>query len=88
MKIEVEWDEESEEHIWRHQVDPEEVEEVLQGFTIIRRTRKKRYLVLGQTFSGRYLAIVVGRKRSGKYRVVTARDMKGSERSYYKRRGK
>jgi uncharacterized DUF497 family protein len=88
MKIKIEWDEESEEHIWRHHVDPEEVEEVLQGPVTVQRTRKKQCLVLGQTFSGGYLAIVIGRRRSGKYRVVTARDTDESERNYYRRRGK
>lgn len=86
--IEVDWDEESVEHIAGHHVEPEEIEEVLTGRYLLERGRWQRYYVLGQTGEGRYLLIVLARKGSGRYRVVTAREMEPPERRRYKRKVK
>jgi uncharacterized DUF497 family protein len=86
--IEIEWDEESINHIWRHHVEPEEVEETLEGRYIFRRGREGTYYVLGRALSGRYLFTVLGRKQSGTYRVVTARDMSLAERQWFRRKVK
>ncbi len=47
-RITIEWDEDAIEHIWRHRVEPEEVEEVLQERYIFRRGRGGTYYVLGR----------------------------------------
>ena len=80
---EFEWDEANEEHILRHDVYPEEVEEVFAGNPYIRRNRD-RYLVYGRDDSGPYLTVVCT-GRGARIRVITARDMNRSERSLYDR---
>lgn len=78
-----EWDEYNIEHIARHNVDVEEVEDVFGNPYILHRVNKTRYIVFGQSDEGRYLLIVVERKE-GFIRVVTARDMSNTERRFFK----
>jgi uncharacterized DUF497 family protein len=80
-----EWDEGNIEHVARHQLSPGEVEEVFDARYVVLRGRDGRYVVLGQTVTGRYLFVVV-ENWSGIGRVVTARDMGNSERRLYKRK--
>ncbi len=84
-RINIEWDEDSIDHIWRHHVEPEEVEEILQGRYLFRRGRDATYSILGRSGSGRYLFTVLFRKASGYYRVITAREMTPTERRWFKR---
>ena len=86
--IEIEWDDDSVEHIGQHHVEPEEVEEVLRSRYLLERGRWQRYYVLGQTSEGRYLFTVLARRQSGRYRVVTARDMEIPERRRYRKKVK
>lgn len=86
LQINIDWDEESIEHIAKHDVEPEEVESVLRGRHLRERGRWGRYYVLGQTEEGRYLFIVLARKRSGHYQVITARAMTASERKRLRRK--
>jgi uncharacterized DUF497 family protein len=88
QRINIEWDEESIEHIWRHRVEPEEVEEVLRGRYIFRRGRDGTYYVFGRSGNGRYLFVVLSLITRSYYRVVTARDMTSSERQWVRRKAK
>lgn len=84
---ELHWTDESEEHIWGHQVTPDEVEEVVN--TRPRYTRAGRddvEEVYGQTAAGRYLFVVLSEALDGRYYVVTARTMEQNERQRYQRR--
>ena len=77
---------------WKHNLIPDEVEEIF--------TDKPKYLgkekgkvegedlynVLGQTESGRYLAIFFIYKYSQQALIVTARDMNLKEKRYYVKR--
>ena len=81
-----EWDEGNIEHILRHNVGLDEIEEACVNNRYIRRTLNKRYLIYGVTDSGRYLLIVGIDKGKGIFRTITARDMTGREKSLYKRR--
>ncbi len=83
-RLEAEWDEHNVEHIRRHGVEPEEVEEIVYEdcypcriVRVGRRgIREARWAVFGQTCAGRYLlAIVAPYSRRGVWRAVTARDM-------------
>ena len=87
-RISIEWDEDSIDHIWKHHVEPEEVEETLEGRHFFRRGRGRTYYVLGRSESGRYLFVVLSRKPSSNYRVVTARDMTTAERQWFRKRVK
>lgn len=83
-----EWDEGNEAHLARHGVTPPEAEEIFFGRLYLKRSRRGRYLVLGRSGGGRYLALIVERREGGRVRVVTARDMSERERRLYGRRRK
>ncbi|MBN1429656.1 MAG: BrnT family toxin [Anaerolineae bacterium] len=74
---------------WKHQVDPEEVEEALNNRPKIRFVEKGErkgedvYVALGQTGSGRYLAILFIYKKTKEALIVSARDMADKERKQY-----
>lgn len=78
------WDDENVEHIAKHGVRPEEVEEVCFGpKNVVLRARENRYAVLGRTAAGRYLKVIMTLPVTGRSRVITARDMTDRERRYY-----
>ena len=88
MKIErISWDQETVDHISKHSVTPEEVEQVLFNeldAPLIMGGREGRYLAYGRTNGGRLLFIVwIIRYR--RTIIITARDMSNSERQFYKR---
>ena len=86
---EFDWDEANRQHIARHHVGPDEVEESLvSGRPHIRRTAQERYLAYGQSESGRYLYIVFMVKKAGFIRIITARDMTAREKRFYRGRRK
>ncbi len=74
-----EWDEGNIDHIARHGVNPEEVEEACYDQPYVLRGKNNRYLVYSQTSDGRYLFSVLHYKGQGLVRVITARDMTDSE---------
>ena len=80
------WDERSIEHIARHGVTQDEVDEAVSASPFITRARDDTYRVIGQTVSGRYLTIILAPRGSGTYYVVTARDSDARERRIYHRR--
>jgi uncharacterized DUF497 family protein len=81
------WTRENVNHILRHRVTPEEVEEVcFSRSPRIERGRDDLYYVTGQTGQGRYLFVVMRYKGRGKAKVITARDMDDREKARYKRR--
>jgi hypothetical protein len=88
MKIEkIIWDEETVNHIARHAVTPEEVEEVLFSKDyrpVILKGKDGKYLAYGQTQNGRYLLVVwaIHYKRTG---IITARDLTKKEKQFYRR---
>lgn len=72
-----------------HGVRREEVEEVIhEGNPEVRRSGENRYLIWGQTLSGRYLFVVLEEEFKGVFVPVTARDMTDSEKRGYRRRRK
>lgn len=80
-----EWDDANTEHIARHNVDPDEAEQILQNRPVIRRSRSGRYVAIGQTDEGRYLVVVFEVYRGGRTRVVTARPAQPEERRLQRR---
>jgi uncharacterized DUF497 family protein len=70
--------------IWqKHHVTPEEVEEAnYDNKPVCHKGTSNSYRVYGQAISGRYLFIVLGRRRRrAQYKVITARDMQDREAS-------
>ncbi len=72
-----------------HQVSPAECEQIFFNSPLLtaddrkHSAKEKRWVVLGQTDSGRDLFIAFT-MRSGKLRVISARDMHRKERAVYK----
>ena len=85
------WTESDVAHIARHEVAPEEVEEVLAAGPVWRRgrrhpeTQRESVLALGQTEAGRYLVIVLSPRELGRARCVTAMEMSHKVRRYFDR---
>ena len=83
------WQQDRIDHIGRHRVRPEEVEEVCFGNAWVRRAKATGknpvYYVLGQTRSGRYLFCVVIQFPNRKGFPVTARAMTEKEKRQFKR---
>lgn len=84
------WDDGNLDHITRHGVSAEEAEEALldprrRGMTVYSAPDEQRQGAIGATEDRRILAIVFT-IRSGKARVITARDATPTERRRYGRR--
>ncbi len=83
------WPEDRIEHIARHAISPEEVEEVCFGAAFVQRAKSRGenpvYYVLGQTIAGRYVFCVIIQFPDGNGYPVTARSMTGQERRRYQR---
>ena len=83
------WPEERIEHIARHGVTPQEVEEVCFGRSWVRRAKSQGenpvYYVLGETEAGRRLFCVVIRFPEGIGFPVTAREMTTKEKLRYRK---
>ncbi len=75
----------------KHGVDIDEVEQVLFGNPHVRRVEKGKvkgedvFAAYGRTNAGRYLIVFFINKRKTAALPISARDMSGSERSYYER---
>ena len=81
-----EWDEQNIEHISRHGVSPEEVEEACYDKPYILKGRQGSYLIYSQSDDGRYLLIVARYRGNGLIRTITARDMTDTEKKLCKER--
>lgn len=83
----LEWDEEVvDKIIVKHQVTPEEVEEVIwESDFRARRIGKNRFMVLGKALSGRYLIVIMDRLNRGDFKPVTARDMTEKEKKSFRK---
>jgi hypothetical protein len=83
------WPEERVEHVARHGVTPEEVEEACFGRVIVRKRKSEGrnpvYVVFGRTSAGRYLMSVVVRFPDGTGYPVTAREMTGKEKRSFRK---
>ena len=83
------WPQDRVEHIGKHGVEPNEVEEVCFGQSLVRRTKSSGknpvYYVLGETSVGRHLFCVVIQFPDGKGFPITAREMTDREKKRYNR---
>lgn len=82
------WDECNKEHIKKHNVKIEEVEEIYNSKFITKQSYQNRILILGKTRHERLLTIVISREKQENPYVVSARDMSVKERRYYYERTK
>jgi uncharacterized DUF497 family protein len=82
----LEWDDENVAHIARHNVKTEEVSDVCFSLNLSEREGNSRYILAGQTRSGRYLNVVIEKVGKGMFRPVTAYEMDESQKARYKKR--
>ena len=80
------WTDESETHIARHGVKPEEVEQATERPFHTMTGQKGATLLSGRTHEGRYLLVVLAESGDARWYVVTARDMTGPERRVYQKK--
>jgi len=86
---EFEWDDDNIEHVARHHVSPDEVEDVaFDDEPWVKKGRGETRYMLGYTVGGRHLFVVHVLKGKGMAKVITAMDMDEKTRKLYKRRGK
>ena len=83
------WPQDRIDHIHRHGVTPEEVEEVCFGEPLVLRAKSRGenpvYYVLGQTKGGRYIFCVIIHFPDGRAYPVTARPMTDKEKGRYRK---
>lgn len=80
----LDWDDWNEEHVARHHVDPDEVEElVFENAYFSSRARNGTYRLIGVTSAGRYLAVFLAPRGGGVFYVVTARSATEGERRVF-----
>jgi uncharacterized DUF497 family protein len=84
----LEWDDANREHIDRHGVTPQEVEEVCFSRPLLMKSRGGTRLAYGQTLAGRYLLVVLRLMDGGVARCITARTMTDKERRFYGKRSR
>jgi len=82
----LEWDNYREQHIARHNVEPDEVWEICRdALHLAHAEGNSRYRVYGQTDDGRYLFAILERIRGVTFKPITARDMTDGEKRAYRR---
>ena len=82
------WDEDAEDHIARHGVTPEEVEQATGRILYSKVVADGRLAIVGQTAAGRYLAVFLDDEGEGYWYPVTARTAEASERRLAQRKPK
>jgi hypothetical protein len=86
---EISWTLESEIHITRHGITPEEVEEALYSHPrLVEPGRDATRLVYCGTTAGRHLLVVVAEAPDGRDFIITARQMTDMEKRAFRRRGR
>ena len=87
MRIDgLEWTLDRVEHIARHGITPDEVEEVLAAAAVFKRGRSSVYEAWGQTASGRCLLVIFRYLGHNRGWPVTARDMDENEKRFFRRK--
>jgi hypothetical protein len=86
---EIRWTEQSEDHIARHGVTPDEVEQALNGRPRLELSGPDDVTYwFSTTDAGRHLLIVLVDALDGRDYVATARDMTTNERRAFRRKGR
>ncbi|HEX3732898.1 MAG TPA: hypothetical protein VHU91_08265, partial [Mycobacteriales bacterium] len=80
---EVRWTEQSEDHVARHGISPDEVEQTLNGRPQLVLAGSGVTYVFATTPANRYLLIVLADAADDRYYVATARDMTRKERQTF-----
>lgn len=82
------WTDQAEAHIARHGVLPHEVHEATERPYVCLDSRNDAIRILGRTYTGRYLAVLLSDAADGRKYVVTARNMTQAERRIFHKKAK
>ncbi len=74
------WDKWNLEHIKKHDVRREEVEEAVLNRIEVKHSYNERFLIAGKIANGRMITVILSLERNDEYYVVSARDTSRSER--------
>ncbi|TET67544.1 MAG: hypothetical protein E3J40_03010 [Dehalococcoidia bacterium] len=80
----LEWDDINLEHIGKHNLSPEEIEDACFGRHYAFRVKYKRMAIFGQTSGGKYIKVILEQRHGNTYRPITAFGMKREEQKKYK----
>lgn len=83
MKASLVWDKWNKEHIKKHNVTREEIEEAYEKALYTLPSYKSRTIILGQTKKKRLITIILSTEKQKHPYVVSARDMSIKERRFY-----
>jgi uncharacterized protein len=87
VKIEsLEWDDINVEHIARHGVSQDEVEDICYGRHFSKKEHRQRYILGGKTGDGRYLDIIIERVKDNVFRPITAFEMSENYKASFRRK--
>jgi len=87
MRIaDLEWTLDRVEHIARHHISPEEVEEVVGSSPVFKRGRGGVCEAWGQTEAGRYLLVIFRYLGHNRAWPITARDMDENEKRFFRKK--
>ncbi len=93
--MEFDWDDDNIDHIARHHLEPEEIEQAVydprrKSIDVYNIPSEKRRGLLGQTETGRLIAVIltirIGKNGESLLRCVTARDANKTEQKIYRGR--
>jgi len=77
------WDDFNIQHIAKHQISPNEVEEVLNRPYIITKEERKRHTIYGITLNNRMIIVVIESRDNDNYYPITAYDMSSRQKKFY-----
>ena len=87
MRIDdLEWTLDRVEHIARHGITPEEVEELFASARVFKRGRRGVYEAWGQTDEGRYLLVIFRYLGHNRAWPITARDLDENEKRFLRKK--
>ena len=78
------WDSWNVTHLAKHEITPDQVEEMCSGNPIVQTGHSGRLLVFGSIKSGKMITAVLDREEEGIYYPVTARSASRRERAIYR----
>jgi uncharacterized DUF497 family protein len=83
--VELIWDDWNTDHIARHALFPEQVEEALRDENaVFLKAKQGRVMALGRAGARLIASVLNAQETEGLYYVITARDMVKKERAYYR----
>ena len=85
-RLNVLWNDQTDDHLARHGVTLDEALETVANYTELWRLVGNRYMLVGRSYSGRYITVILERDDWRQWHMVTARPSNHRERRRIRRR--